>query len=437
MAEPAKKRPREDVARTLGLGAPAQRRRNVRLALWAALGVALAGAAAWLWWREPAPTTAFATAEVVVGDLSVTVTATGRLQALDTVEVGSEVSGRVIEVRVDYNDRVTAGQVLAVIDPEQAAARKRETRATLLAARATLARAKATDLEAQQNLRRAHQLEGQGVASEREVEAAEANSARSRAEVAAAEAQLAVAEATLADASTALEKTEIRAPIDGLVLSRQVEPGQTVAATFQTPILFTLARDLTKMELVVDVDEADVGRVREDQLASFTVEAYPNHPFASRVLSLRNVPKEEQNVVTYEAVLEADNGERLLRPGMTATARILTDQRDNLLLVPNAALRFTPPDVALAERDQRGGLWWLGVGKRPDAEKEKREKLGGAAPENAARRRTEETVWVLDAGAPRAVPVVVGESDGVRTQVVEGDLQAGDRVIVDLEAAPS
>jgi HlyD family secretion protein len=437
VSEPAPKSPRADVARTLGLGAPARRRRNTRVALWVGLVAALGVVTLWLTGREPAPATAFVTAEAEVGDLAVTVTATGRLEALDTVEVGSEVSGRVDEVRVDFNDRVHAGQVLAVIDPEQAKAREREAHATLLAARASLARAQATDLEAQQNLQRVRRLEPQGVASEQEVEAAQATAARAKAEVAAAKAQLAVAEATLADARTALEKTEIRAPIDGLVLSRQVEPGQTVAATFQTPVLFTLARDLTHMELLVDVDEADVGKVREGQPAHFTVEAYPNREFDSRVLSLRNVPKEEQNVVTYQAVLAVDNQERLLRPGMTATARILTDERHDVLLVPNAALRFTPPAVALAEREHRGGLWWLGVGRRPEPEREKRERSRSQEPGGAsgAQGRAEETVWVLRDGAPRRVPVVVGPSDGVRTQVLEGELEAGDPVIVDFGAA--
>jgi HlyD family secretion protein len=227
--------------------------------------------------------------------------------------------------------------------------------------------------------------------------------------VASAAASATLARATLSQARSRLDKTNIFSPISGIVLSRRVEPGQTVTAGFQTPLLFRLAQDLTQMRLNVDIDEADVGRVNEGQEATFTVEAYPERTFRSRVISLRNEPKASQNVVTYQAVLSVENQERLLRPGMTCTATILAATRKDVLLVPNGALRFSPPASA-------GGQEPKTVGTNPDPTKRQR-------------------VWVLRANAPAPITVRAGATDGSVTEIVSGDVTPGTEVIVEKKAA--
>lgn len=367
MREPMQQSPQIDpeVASRLGLseeGSSRARRTRVRRIAWA-LAVVAAVAAIMLWRAQGRANAAprYVTTPVERGDLAVTVTATGTLSALDTVEVSSEVSGRVAEVRVDYNDRVRSGQVLAVLNPEQAQARAQEAAAQVEAASAALVRARATAEEARRKLARAQELADAGLLSKDELDTAQATARRAEADVGSAAAQTTVARASLDDVRSALRKTTILSPIDGIVLSRSVEPGQTVAASFQAPVLFTLARDLTQMRLVVAVDEADVGKVREGNPATFTVDAYPGRTFPSRVDSLRNVAKTDQNVVTYEAVLAVDNDDLALRPGMTATANVVTEEKRGVLMVPNAALRFTPPDVLAQENGARGGLFIPGV----------------------------------------------------------------------------
>jgi HlyD family secretion protein len=366
------------------------RRAWVRRGAWVLVALALLGGLAW--WRargraERAPK--YVTAPVERGDLAVTVTATGTLSALDTVEVSSEVSGRVAEVMVDFNDRVTAGQLLAVLNPEQARARAQEAAAQVEAANAGLARARATADESRRKVGRAQELFKAGLLSKDDLDTAQATARRADADVGAAAAQTTVARASLDDARSALRKSSVVSPIDGIVLSRTVEPGQTVAASLQAPVLFTLARDLTKMKLEVAVDEADVGKVREGNPATFTVDAYPGRTFASRVESLHNVATTAENVVTYTAELSVENSDLALRPGMTATAGIVTEEKHGVLLVPNAALRFTPPDVLAQENGARGGLFIPGVtrgspfGRRGDQQGAR----GGAGAQsgNAAR----------------------------------------------------
>jgi HlyD family secretion protein len=341
----------------------------------------------------------YQTARVERGDIEVIVTATGTLQGLNTVEVGAEVSGRVAQVGVDFNDRVKKGQVLAEIDPEQSKAAVDEATARVSEAQAAIHQARATLIEAEQNAARAAQQLPQGLISQRDVDAAHAARERAKANVESAEAAAVVARATLKSARSRLDKTQILAPIDGVVLSRLVEPGQTVTAGFQTPVLFKLTEDLRRMSLYVYVDEADVGRVREGQTASFTVDAYPDKVFPSRLKSLRNEPKTEQNVVTYEAVLEVDNDALLLRPGMTATATIRSDVRKDVVTIPNAALRFVPPDL---EEERRRGT-------------------------SATRR-----VWVLEGDKPVAIPVQTGVSDGERSELRTGKLSPGQALLVDV-----
>jgi HlyD family secretion protein len=307
-------------------------------------------------------------------------------------------------VLVDYNQAVKAGQVLAEIDPEQLRAAVEQARAQLLAANANIRTAKATVEEAQ--LARVRTEEGvkQGVLAQKDLEAARANADRAEANLASMTANAALAAATLKSAESKLGKTKIIAPSAGIVLARYIEPGQTVTAGFTTPVLFKLAEDLSQLSLHVDIDEADVGRVREGNQASFTVDAYPTRTFASKVLTLRNDPKTSQGIVSYEAILSVENPEHLLRPGMTATATITSALIAGARVVPNAALRFVPP-----------------------------QKPGGGA--SAPVKREEKRVFVLRAEKAEPVFVRTGATDGHVTELVSGELALGTQVITDAVTA--
>ncbi|MCE7893780.1 MAG: efflux RND transporter periplasmic adaptor subunit, partial [Sorangiineae bacterium PRO1] len=325
--------------------------RKVRRWLWRVLALLLVGAivAGVLIWRartKGATTESFVTAPVELGSLRETVTATGTLSPLDAVEVGAEVTGRVLKVHVDVNDQVKVGQVLVEIDQEQLNARVEESQAQLSAASSSARNARASVKEAELKAQRIRELNKRGLASAQELETAEATLERAKASVGSASAQVTVARAGLKSAKTSQGKAVIKSPIDGIVLARSVEPGQTVTSGFQTPVLFTLARDITQMQLKVDVDEADVGKVKDGQPATFVVDAHPKRQFRSKVVRLNNLPKAGTTVITYEGLLTVDNSERLLRPGMTATATIVTQQVKDALTVPNAALRFRPKSAA-------------------------------------------------------------------------------------------
>jgi HlyD family secretion protein len=350
----------------------------------------------------------YVTEKVRRGDLSVIVTATGTLEAADAVDVSSEISGRVIAVLAEHNQLVKKGQVLAELDPVQLRADVQQTAAQVQASQAALRQAEVGLDEARMNLARAEEQRRLGLISERELESARTAEARARANLSSAQANVRVAQAQASSSRWRLERAQILAPIDGMVLSRTVEPGQTVVSAMQAPTLFRLAAGLEHMELHVQIDEADIGRVREGMTASFSVDAYPGRAFPTRIAEIRNEPVTTQNVVTYEAVLEVDNAERLLRPGMTATASIVTLERDDVLLVPNAALLFTPP-----EPRKRG--------------------------EPATRRPAEgegRKVYVLEGAAPRAVDLRVGDTDGRVSELVSGGLREGQPLIIDMLEEP-
>jgi HlyD family secretion protein len=390
-----------EVVRTLGIETSGTRR--LRKLLWGVVLLVLAAGAAFgvqhfLKQRALKLKPHYQTERVERTDIQVVVSATGTLKGQNTVEVGAEVSGRVAKIYVDFNDHVKPGQLLAEIDPEQLKAAVDEARARVAEADAATKQAKATLLEAQQSRARAEQQTTQGLVAQKDLEAARAAADRAEASVESAAANAQVARATLKSSSSRLDKTRIVSPIDGIVLSRLIEPGQTVTAGFETPVLFKLAEDLRRMSLYVYVDEADIGRTREGQAASFTVDAYPDKVFPSKVLSLRNEPKEDENVVTYEAVLGVDNSDLLLRPGMTATATIVADLRKSVLAVPNAALRFTPPTLT---------------------------------PEQA-RKPGKRGVWVLQGETPGFVALKTGVSDGRLSEVLSGDLKPGAAVLVDV-----
>lgn len=392
-----------------------RRRRWIRL-VWGALllGGFVWGGSHFLRAREEAAKPVFKTQPIQKVDIRVTVSATGTLQGLNTVEVGSELSGKLTQVLVDFNDPVKEGQVLAVLDPEQSKAAVDEASAQVASADAAIRQAKATLVESKLKLDRAKDQLTTGLISKQDYETLEANYARADASVASSNASAVLSRASLKSAKSRLEKTTIIAPIDGVVLSRLVEAGQTVTAGMQTPVLFKLAQDLRKMSLSVYIDEADIGRVREGQEASFSVDAYPDRSFPSKVISLRNEPTTEQNVVTYEAILLADNAELLLRPGMTASATITIETRSDVLGVPNAALRYTPSAEVQAQLRLPGM-----PGGRPKQQLDKGGRSVG--------------VWTSVEGIPTRQSIETGVSDGAFTELLGGPLREGSAVIVDVE----
>jgi HlyD family secretion protein len=374
----------------------------------------------------------FVTTAVRTGDLKEVVSATGTLKGLGSVDVGAQISGRVLKVNVDFNDAVTTGEVLAEIDPAQLVSRIEQSKAQVQAADASLTLAKATLVQAKAQLQRANDLGDKGLMSSKDVEAARADADRAVASVASSSAQTILARASLKDAETQLTYAIIRSPIDGIVLSRVVEPGQTVAASLQSPILFTLAKDLTQLRLYVDIDEADVGKVKEQQPATFLVDAWTDHSFPSSVLSVHNLATAGQTVVTYQAVLAVENADMRLRPGMTATATIITAEHKGVLLVPNAALRFTPPATA---KSSAAGLPFMGSVPRTPG-------MGGPAGGGGAKTRVKPLgeaqgiVYVLKEGKPARTVIGVGGTDGERTEVKTG-LAAGAQVITDVDERPA
>jgi HlyD family secretion protein len=396
------------------------RRRAGRIALIAALVAVLAGGAWYLWGSGGASRsgTTYATDAATVTDLRIIVTATGTIEPTNQVELSSELSGTMGEVLADYNEAVLAGQVLARLKTDQLEASVELSRATLAARRAEVNQAEATVDEKDAIFKRAEELLAKNFTSTEDYEIAKADRERSTAALSAATANLDIATANLDIAESNLEKANIRSPISGVVLSRDVEPGQIVASSLSAPVLFTLAEDLTEMELQVDIDEADVGHINGGEVATFTVEAYGDRQFSARITQLRLSPETIEGVVTYKAILSVDNTDRALRPGMTATARITVEEVDDALTVANAALRYTPP--AADEGGGRGsGLLGLLIPRPPS----------GSQVTTAPAADGTRTVWVLRDGTPTSLAVRTGASDGDRTVIVAGELEAGDAVI--------
>jgi len=405
-----------DVTKTLGLGASHSRARRVRRWLVAIGALIVLGLIVAVFVPRGEPQVNYITAKVQRGDLTVIVTATGTLQPTNQVDVGSELSGIVKTVEVDFNDTVKVGQVLARLDTSRLESQVVQTEAALKSAQARLREAQANEDETRRKLVRAKELFERKFTSEEALVTADSAYKRAVATVESARSQVDQARATLEVDRTNLGKAVIRSPINGIVLARKVEPGQTVAATLQAPVLFTLAEDLTRMELHVDVDEADIGQVKPGQSATFTVDAYPGREFPSKVAQVRNAAKTVSGVVTYETVLTADNEGLLLRPGMTGTANITVNQLDNVTLVPNAAFRFTPPTPEVAEkRSFVSRLLPIPPRSRPEA--------------STSNDRRHQRVWMLRDGKPASVEVTVGATDGRMTQIVSGALEPGAEVL--------
>lgn len=400
-------------------GPPRSKGRRWRWLALAVLGAAgTAGAMVAMQHSRAAKPPSFVTTPLAKGDLTQTVTAVGTLAPVDSVDLGTVVTGKLIRVLVDVNDHVTAGQVMAEIDPEQLQAQVRQSAAQLESAKANQVSARVTLNETKVKAQRIDELNAQGLATTDDKDTAHAALDRAEAALGVATAQTTVAQASLTTAQTQLSHAVIKAPIDGIVLSRAVEPGQTVTAGFQTPVLFTLARDLTKLELSVEVDEADIAKVKEGQEASFNVDAYPGRTFPSKLLLLHNLPKTGTTVITYTALLSVDNEDRSLRPGMTATASIVTDHLSDVLLVENAALRFEPPRPA---SERRGFLPIPGFGRPPGGGRRPAGGPGAPGAGGPAGRGAPppgDRIFIADGtGAPRRVPVTVLATDGTKTAI--------------------
>lgn len=421
----------------LGRKPPSPRTRQLRKALALAAVLLVAGLAALLFARREAPPT-FATQQVQRGDLRVTVSATGNLQPTNEVEVGSELSGLVTEVNVDNNDQVTRGQVLARIDTARLQDSITQSRASLQSAIADVAQAQATAQQTKAALARfeeVHALSGGRVPSAAELDTAKAEYARALAGVRTAEAGVARARAQLSSDQTQFSKALILSPVTGVVLSRQIDPGQTVAASFNAPVLFLIAEDLSAMRLEVKVDEADVGQVAAGQSATFQVDAFPGRTFPAQVERVdvganagtgSSTSSSSSTVVAYTAVLAVNNSDSTLRPGMTATAEIVTSEKKGVLLVPNAALRFSP-DGGAKERTGVTKVLMPGPPRGTASAQSREVKIG---------RGSTQQVHVLGAdGQPRPVAVTTGDTNGTLTEVTGDSLHEGDEVITGVLAA--
>jgi HlyD family secretion protein len=417
----------DELSEALKLGANHERKRRWTKLVIVFLVIFAIGGGVFLFNKKSPPQgPRFETAAVTKGDLHVTITATGTLSARDSVPVGAEISGRVIKVYVDFNDKVKVGQVLAEIDPEQYRAKRDDGRAQLNLAKASKLTAQATVNEAALKAERLRSMKEAGLTSVQELEAAEATLARANASLASSSAQITSAGASLKAAETNLSKTVIRSPIDGVVLERSVEPGQTVTSGLQTPVLFTLAADLSEMRLAIKVDEADVGQVKAGQRATFTVDAYPNRVFDSTVIAVKNMPTTTQNVVTYETRLSVKNAEGLLRPGMTATATIIVDDRQDVFLVPNAALRYSPKPKTVQIAPKSSGFSIGSMFPRPSGRSSGSDKSPSKKPGNTKR----PAVFVLNGTEPRRVEVEMGATDGISTSVSAPSIDVNTKVII-------
>ncbi len=413
----------EQISKTLGVSDVKPRRR--RWWIWALAALLVSVLLFSVLGRKSQPVK-YVTEPATRGNLVVTVSATGTLEPLKKVDVGIEVSGTIKSVEVDYNSEVKVGQVMARLDTTRLDAQAQQNEAALDATRAKVLQAQASVQEAEaqlSRLNRVHELSGGKMPSQNDLDTAKANLARSKADEASAKASVAQAQGALDVIRTDITKAVIKSPINGVVLKRAVEPGQTVAAQFQSPTLFTLAEDLTQMELQVDVDEADVGQVKEGQDATFTVDAYPDRTFPARITQVRYGSQTVEGVVTYKTVLKVDNSSLVLRPGMTATAVITVNKRDNVVLVPNAALRFAPSTKGASGSARGGGLVGMLLPRPPG--------MNASKFEEPDTRSKEQQVWALRNGQLAALSFTKGLSDGLHTEVASGQIESGIEVVTD------
>jgi HlyD family secretion protein len=384
-----------------------------KIAIGVAVLVAIAGAASFFLLRK-GPETTYRTVKLDRGPIVSSISATGTLNAVVTVQVGTQVSGTIQKLFVDFNSPVKQGQMIAQIDPSLFGAQLEQTRGNYMAADANAAKAKVTADDAKRTMERNRQLLKDGIISQGDFDAAETAYHSALAALKNAQGTVAQTRGSLRQSETNLRYATIRSPVDGIVVSRNVDVGQTVAASFQTPTLFTIAKDLTKMEIDASIDEADIGRTQVGQPVTFTVDAYPERQFKGVVSQIRNAPVVTQNVVTYVTVIKVDNQDLKLKPGMTANVAIETARKDDVVRIPAAALRFKPKSAGKEGKEGGGRPQQPGDAKRAPREK------GG------------EKVFVPGAeNKPKPVPVKIGVSNDAYTELVEGGLKENDEVIVE------
>ncbi|MEK7679454.1 MAG: efflux RND transporter periplasmic adaptor subunit [Deltaproteobacteria bacterium] len=342
-------------------------------------------------------TVSYRTEAAVLGGIMSAISATGTVNPVKTVLVGTQASGTIKDIYADFNSQVKKGQVIARIDPAALEAQVEQARANLGSAKAVFLKSSALLVDAKRTMERQKALFSRGLIAKSEFYTSETNYEAAKAEAEASVAKITQAEAALRLSETNLRYTAIESPVSGIVVSRNVDVGQTVAASFQTPTLFTIAEDLSKMQINCSVVEADIGRVKEGQAVEFTVDAYPESIFSGHVFEVRNAPIIVQNVVTYDVVVKVENPELLLKPGMTANVRIITAVRKDVLKLPNAALRFAPLDARKENAGQNG-----------------------------------KAVWIIENNKPKRLPVTTGISDGSFTEMLTGDVRQGQELIVEV-----
>jgi HlyD family secretion protein len=404
----------QEIEGILGLGRGARAKRGLRRVLWLAFAAVIILGGAW-WYqssRTAANAVAYETVKPTRSNLTVSVTATGTIQPTTQTDISSEMSGVVRSVNVDNNDLIKKGDVLAELDSERYKAQLRSLEASVAGAKARLADAQATLQASDLALARQVALQKKGLVITQDLETARAAQARAAAAISVAEADIQIADANLELKQLDIDKSKILSPVDGIVLKRAVEPGQTVASSLQAPVLFTLAEDLKHMQLEANIDEADIGSVETGQKATFTVDAFSGRSFPAQIETIEFSPLTTDGVVTYKAVLSVDNTALALRPGMTATTQITVQEISNALLVPNAALRYSPPVQVRQEGFSLSRLFMPRMHR------------GGGRPVQKEAPTGERVVWLLKDKIPVSLSIKTGASDGRMTEVTAGELDA-------------
>ena len=409
--------------------------RKKAIAWIAAASVIGVGGAGWWQLSDSPKEPPYVTTPVQTASITQVVSSTGTLQAVVTVQVGSQVSGTIEKLFADFNTKVKAGQIVAQLNQDKFRAAEDQARANLLAAQSNIEKSKVGVADTLRTLERNRQLRTKDLMAQSDLDAAQAAYDAAVAQVEVNRAQAAQAQASLKQATVDLNNTVIRSPVDGLVISRNVDVGQTVAASLQAPTLFTIANDLARMEVHTNVDEADVGNVREAQEVTFTVDAFPSRRFRGRVHQVRNAPIVVQNVVTYVAVVRIDNKELLLKPGMTANVQFLVSRKEDVLTIPNMAMRFKPPEEKeeaqeLLRREQSRTA--PKVGERRTS---RQSAAGGSGAGGGGTRRAR--IYLLKDDKAQPVEIQLGITDGSRTEVRSGDVKENDPVIIGMSSADS
>ncbi|HEX7226317.1 MAG TPA: efflux RND transporter periplasmic adaptor subunit [Candidatus Binatia bacterium] len=406
--------------------------RKKAIAWFAAASVIGLGGASWWHLRDGTKEPPYVTTPAQRATITQVVSSTGTLQAVVTVQVGSQVSGTIEKLFADFNTKVKAGQIVAQLNQDKFRAAEDQARANLLAAQSNIEKSKVSVGDTLRTLERNRQLRKKDLMAQSDLDAAQAAYDAAVAQVEVNRAQAAQAQASLKQATVDLNNTVIRSPVDGLVISRNVDVGQTVAASLQAPTLFTIANELARMEVHTNVDEADVGNVKEGQEVAFTVDAFPSRRFRGRVHQVRNAPIVVQNVVTYVAVVRIDNKELLLKPGMTANVQFLVSRKEDVLTIPNMAMRFKPPEEKeeaqeLLRREQSRTAPKVGARRTS-----RQSAVRGSGASGGGTRRAR--IYLLKDDKAHPVEIQMGITDGSRTEIRSGDVQENDPVIIGMSS---